>query len=65
MQNHGLVTLGPTWQSVLAAQLMTKKAAAIFIGAAQLGGPVFFSDETIERIATRPDELYRQRLLKV
>jgi rhamnose utilization protein RhaD (predicted bifunctional aldolase and dehydrogenase) len=65
MQNHGIATLGPTWQSVLAAQLMTKKAAAIFLGAALLGGPLFLSDEIIDRIATRPDEIYRQRLLKV
>jgi len=65
MQNHGIITLGGTWQSVLAAMLMTEKAAKIFIGAAQLGGPLFLSDETIARIATRPDELYRQRILNV
>ena len=65
MQNHGLVTLGGSWQAVFAAQMMIKKAAAIFVGAAQLGGPVFFSEDTIKRIDTRPDELYRQRLLKV
>lgn len=65
MQNHGLVTLGASWQAVLAAQLMTTKAARIFIGAAALGGPVFFPDDVVKRIDTRPDELYRQRLLKV
>jgi len=65
MQNHGVITLGGTWQSVLAAMLMTEKAAKIFIGAAQLGGPLFLSDETVTRIATRPDELYRQRILNV
>lgn len=65
MQNHGMIAMGPTWQSVLAATLMAEKAAKIFIGAAQLGGPVFLSNETISRIATRPDEIYRQRLLKV
>jgi rhamnose utilization protein RhaD (predicted bifunctional aldolase and dehydrogenase) len=65
MQNHGIITMGGTWQSVLAAMLMAEKAAAIFIGAAQLGGPTFLSDDTIARIATRPDELYRQRILNV
>jgi len=65
MQNHGVIALGGTWQAVLAAVLMTEKAAKIFIGAAQLGGPLFLSDETIARIATRPDELYRQRILNV
>jgi len=65
MQNHGLITLGGTWQSVLAAMLMAEKAAKIFIGAAALGGPVFFSRENIARIAGRPDEAYRQRALKM
>ena len=65
MQNHGLITLGATWQSVLSATLMAEKAAKIFVGAAALGGPVFFSPETIARIDTRPDEAYRQRALKM
>jgi rhamnose utilization protein RhaD (predicted bifunctional aldolase and dehydrogenase) len=65
MQNHGIITLGATWQSVLAAMLMTEKAAKVFVGAAALGGPVFFSHENIERIAGRPDEAHRQRALKM
>lgn len=65
MQNHGIITLGATWQSVLAAMLMAEKTAKIFVGAAQLGGPVFFSEENIARIAGRPDEAYRQRALKM
>jgi rhamnose utilization protein RhaD (predicted bifunctional aldolase and dehydrogenase) len=65
MQNHGLITLGGTWQSVLSSMLMAEKAAKIFMGAAALGGPVFFSKENIARIAGRPDEAYRQRVLKM
>jgi rhamnose utilization protein RhaD (predicted bifunctional aldolase and dehydrogenase) len=65
MQNHGIITLGGTWQSVLAAMLMAEKAARVFMGAAQLGGPVFLSDDAIARIAGRPDELYRQRALNM
>jgi len=65
MQNHGLITLGATWQSVLSAMLMAEKAAKIFMGAAALGGTVFISNENIERIADRPDEAYRQRALKM
>ena len=65
MQNHGIITLGGTWQSVLSAMLMAEKAAKIFVGAAQLGGPVFFSEENIARIAGRPDEAYRQRALQI
>jgi rhamnose utilization protein RhaD (predicted bifunctional aldolase and dehydrogenase) len=65
MKNHGIITLGGTWQSVLSTMLMAEKAAKIFVGAAQLGGPVFFSEENIARIAGRPDEAYRQRALKM
>jgi ribulose-5-phosphate 4-epimerase/fuculose-1-phosphate aldolase len=65
IQNHGIITLGGTWQSVLAAMLMAEKAAKVFVGAAQLGGPIFLSEETVARIAGRPDEAYRQRALKM
>lgn len=65
MQNHGVITLGATWQSVLAAMLIAEKAAKVFMGAASLGGPVFFSEENVQRIAGRPDEAYRQRALKM
>jgi rhamnose utilization protein RhaD (predicted bifunctional aldolase and dehydrogenase) len=65
MQNHGTITLGGTWQSVLSAMLMAEKAAKVFVGAAALGGPVFFSEENIARIAGRPDEAYRQRALNL
>jgi rhamnose utilization protein RhaD (predicted bifunctional aldolase and dehydrogenase) len=63
MQNHGVITFGATWHAVLAAMLMVEKAARIFIGTAQLGGPQFLSDEIVGRIAGRPDEVYRQLLL--
>ena len=65
MQNHGITALGTTWQSVLASLLMAEKAAKIFVGAAALGGPVFFSEENVRRISGRPDEAYRQRALKM
>jgi rhamnose utilization protein RhaD (predicted bifunctional aldolase and dehydrogenase) len=65
MQNHGAIALGATWQAVLTCMLMAEKAAKIFVGAAALGGPVFFSKENVERIAGRPDEAYRQRALKM
>lgn len=65
MQNHGIITLGGSWQSVLAAMLMAEKAARVFVGAAQLGGPVFLTKDAVARIAGRPDELYRQRALNL
>ena len=65
IQNHGTITLGATWQSVLTAMLMAEKAAKIFVGAATLNGPVFLSKKNVERIAGRPDEAYRQKALKM
>lgn len=65
MQNHGLITMGATPNAVLSAMLMAEKSAKIFVGAAVMGGPVFFSDQNVQRIAGRPDEAYRQRALKL
>ncbi|HTL68896.1 MAG TPA: class II aldolase/adducin family protein [Lacunisphaera sp.] len=64
LENHGLIALGPTPESVLATTLMAVKAARIFAGAAALGGrPRFLSPAQAARIAGRPDEHYRQRTL--
>jgi len=63
LQNHGIIAAGPSPKAVLGSLLMAEKAAEIFIGAAALGGPVFLSPEQCERIAGRPDEHYRQKML--
>jgi len=60
-----VIALGPTSQSVLAALLMAEKTAQIWAGAATLGGPVFLTEENVQRIAQRPDEHYRQRALNL
>lgn len=65
LQNHGLIALGATPQAVLASTLMATKAAAIFMGAAAMGGPNFMTPQHVERIANRPDEAHRQRQLKI
>lgn len=65
LQNHGLIALGPTPQSVTSCTLMAVKAAEIFVGAAALGGPNFMNAKDVERIASRPDEWYRQKQLKI
>lgn len=65
LQNHGIITLGATWQAVLAAMLMANKAAGIFISAAALGGPVFLSEAEAKRFDERPDEVYRRRALNM
>jgi rhamnose utilization protein RhaD (predicted bifunctional aldolase and dehydrogenase) len=65
LQNHGVIALGATPNAVLACLLMAHKAAAIFMGAAALGGPNFLTPQHVERIAGRPDEGHRQRQLKM
>lgn len=63
LQNHGIIALGMTPNAVLACTLMAAKAAAIFMGAAAMGGPNFLTLQQVDRIAGRPDEAYRQRQL--
>lgn len=65
LQNHGLIAVGASPEAVLATTLMTVKAAAIFMGAAALGGPIFLTPQHVERIAGRADEAYRQQQLKL
>jgi rhamnose utilization protein RhaD (predicted bifunctional aldolase and dehydrogenase) len=63
LQNHGIIAVGPSAKAVLGTLLMAEKAAEIFVGAAALGGPVFLTAAQCERIAGRPDEHYRQKML--
>ncbi|MFO1475062.1 MAG: class II aldolase/adducin family protein [Verrucomicrobiota bacterium] len=65
LQNHGIITLGPTPEAVRAAMFMAEKAARIWLGAAALGGPVFLSAANVRRISGRPDEALRRKLLKL
>jgi rhamnose utilization protein RhaD (predicted bifunctional aldolase and dehydrogenase) len=68
LENHGLIALGATPEAVLAATLMAAKAASIFVGAASISGnqgPVYLSPAQVERIAGRPDEQYRQKILGI
>ena len=64
LENHGIITLGATVEAALGCALMAEKAAAIFAGAAALGGPNFLSSQHVERIATRRDEVQRQAALR-
>ena len=65
LQNHGIIAIGATAESVLSSILMATKAAEIFVGAASLGGPNFMAQKDVDRIHARPDEHYRQRQLKL
>ncbi|UCH63570.1 MAG: class II aldolase/adducin family protein [Fidelibacterota bacterium] len=63
LRNHGMITVGPTPESVLAASTMAVKAAEIFNGAHTLGEVVFMAPEEVERIHARLDEQYRRKQL--
>jgi len=63
LENHGLIALGGTPEAVLAATLMAVKAAEIFAGAVALGTPRLLTPAVAARIAGRPDELYREKML--
>jgi len=63
MQNHGLIALGRTAQQVESITAMAVKAARVLLGTYILGGPHFLAAEAVARIHTRPDELYRRKLL--
>ena len=63
LENHGLIALGATPAAVLATTFMAVKAAEIYTGAQALGSPRFLSAAVAARIAGRPDELYREKML--
>jgi rhamnose utilization protein RhaD (predicted bifunctional aldolase and dehydrogenase) len=63
MQNHGFIALGRTAEQVENITAMAVKAARILLGTYAAGGPHFLSAYDVNRIHTRPDELYRRRLL--
>lgn len=62
--NHGLIALGRSPSEVESASRMAVKAAQAWLGLLATGKPVrSLTRAEIERIHTRPDEHYRQRLL--
>ena len=65
LENHGIITLGRTVEAVLAAMFMAEKTAAIWLAAATLGGPKFLPPQEVGRIAQRPDEEVRQKVLNI
>lgn len=65
LKSHGIIAVGSNPNAVLASLLMAEKAAEIYYGAALLGGPDLMTSEQVERIAGRPDEHYRQKMLNL
>jgi rhamnose utilization protein RhaD (predicted bifunctional aldolase and dehydrogenase) len=65
LENHGLITLGSTAAEAFAATWMAEKAAKVRLQALASGLPIkALSTSEIDRIHTRPDEHYRQQLLR-
>jgi rhamnose utilization protein RhaD (predicted bifunctional aldolase and dehydrogenase) len=63
MQNHGLIALGDTAQKVVDITAMAVKTARVLAGTYTFGGPNFMTPAAVERIHTRPDEHYRQKII--
>ncbi len=63
MQNHGMIALGRTAKQVEDVTAMMVKTARVLAGAAAVGGPRYLSAHDVDRIHTRPDELYRRQKL--
>jgi len=60
LQNHGLFALGSSAKAVMNITDMAEKMSHVLLGTYTAGGPVFMTPADIDRIATRPDEKYRQ-----
>lgn len=63
LQNHGLIALGRTPQQVENITAMAVKTARVLVSTFALGGPRFMTQQAVDRIHTRPDEHYRQRII--
>ena len=64
LRNHGLIALGATAKQVRAITEMAVKAARIRLGALSIGGFQAMSEVDVNRIASRSDEHYRQRIIE-
>ena len=64
LENHGMIAFGATPREVIQITSMAVKAARIMLGTFALGGPRYLPETAAVRIETRPDEHYRQHLLR-
>ena len=64
MRNHGVVALGARPEECIAITRMAIKAARIRLGAIQAGGVKLFPPKTIAHLLGRPDEKYRQKVMR-
>ena len=63
MQNHGLIALGSSPREVDSITAMCVKTCRILAGTYSFGGPHYMTEEAVQRIHTREDELYRRKRL--
>jgi len=64
LQNHGLVAPAKTVRDVESASFMGVKSARAWLGALSTGRPLRpLTQDAVNRIHTRPDEHYRQKLI--
>jgi rhamnose utilization protein RhaD (predicted bifunctional aldolase and dehydrogenase) len=63
LENHGCFALADTPKKVIGITQMTEKCAKILLGACAAGEPKFLSEQDVQRIDTRPDELYRRKII--
>jgi rhamnose utilization protein RhaD (predicted bifunctional aldolase and dehydrogenase) len=64
LQNHGLICPAKSVRDVESATYMSAKAARAWLGALSSGRPIVpMSQAAIDRIHTRPDEHFRQKLI--
>ncbi|GAB4455977.1 MAG: hypothetical protein OHK0029_13070 [Armatimonadaceae bacterium] len=64
LRNHGLFALGKDTAEVQRVTMMAVKVARALIGALMIGKPTFLSPAQADRIRTRPDEHFRQKMLQ-
>lgn len=63
LRNHGMFALGVHTAEVLQITAMAVKSAGVLAGAVAFGGVQFMPEHEVERIHTRPDELFRRSRL--
>ncbi len=64
LQNHGLICPAKSTRDVESASYMAIKAARAWVGALSTGRPLRpLTSQAVDRIHTRPDEHYRQKLI--
>jgi len=64
LQNHGSIAMAENGKKTIAITRMTEKASQIVLGSYAMGGPHFMDAKNVDRIHTRPDEAYRQKVIE-